>query len=128
MLRYSVNADGQMVEETCMPTASGGSEYWVFTSPFCADPTKRILGNVVKNLGADTNVDEYDDFADPVFTYYDANQQVVQLTATSDATTRAKVASIRFHVVVRASGSQKDVVIDNVVGMSNIFEGLVAEG
>jgi hypothetical protein len=125
MLRYSVNTQGQMVEESCTPTASG--EYWVFASPFCASPTKRILGNVVKNVDADTDTSSYSDFADPVFTYYDANQQLVALTAASDATVRATVASIRFHVVVRASGSEEDVVIDNVVGMSNIFEGLVAE-
>ncbi len=110
-LRYSIDAQGRMREQSWLATNVGG--YAVFPAITAPPTTSRVLGNVVVNTAAE-----------PLFRYFDVNGTQLGVGGTLSAAERAAVTSVRFYVKVRSDTSKEVVVLDNTVGMPNMNLGL----
>lgn len=107
-LRYSITANGQMVEERWQPSIVRG--YAVFPNLTATPSSRRVLGNVVVNAANE-----------PLFRYY--NAAGVELTPTASGLTlanREMVAMVRIYVKVKAADSKEVVELINNVGMPNM--------
>lgn len=113
-LRYSVDAQGRMVEERWLASEVGG--YAVFPAMSVTPAATRVLGNVVVNTSAE-----------PLFRYYDVTGGQLGAVTALSATERDAVTSVRFRVKVRAENSEQVVDLDNTIGMPNMNLGVQEE-
>lgn len=113
-LRYSVDAQGRMVEQRWLASEVGG--YAVFPAMSVTPDAVRVLGNVVVNTSVE-----------PLFRYYDVTGAPLGAVTALNATERDAVTSVRFRVKVRAENSDQVVDLDNTIGMPNMNLGVLEE-
>jgi hypothetical protein len=108
-LRYSINTEGQMIEERWKPSIVRG--YAVFPALTTTATSRRVLGNVVVNAANE-----------PLFRYYNAVGTELTPAATTGLTLtdRESAATVRVNVKVKAQDSQEVVELVNLVNMPNM--------
>jgi prepilin-type N-terminal cleavage/methylation domain-containing protein len=124
-VRYSVNAQGRMVEDRwaatgCTlsnPTACTAT-YPTYKATSAAPDATRILGNVVVNV-TQCAVGDTTCQLEPLFRYYDICENQLGTDKDGAQANIADIAWIEFNVRVRASGSQEDVRLVNRIGLGN---------
>lgn len=124
-VRYSVNAQGRMIEDRWAATGCSLSNpsactvaYPTYKATTTTPDSTRILGNVVVNV-TQCAVGDTTCQLEPLFRYYDICGNQLGTDKDGAQSSIADIAWIEFNVRVRASDSQEDVRLVNRIGLGN---------